>query len=160
MKEYTGNPRAVGEQYTFMRGDGSSETRVVTAVERSTIFGGDDDGWLQESELVSRTEAADPTTLPCGVCGKVIGETDWAWAAIRLNGPVHVGCFMSDEELRAEYEADQTTPCTGCDAVCDDCEGGGHVLHFADGVNNATIFPDGRIERHPEPLSGSGEKQQ
>jgi hypothetical protein len=52
MRSYVDRPKQIGEHFTITDLDDSESEYVVTAVERSTIFGSDDNGWIEESQLV------------------------------------------------------------------------------------------------------------
>ena len=140
-REYTTTPRVLGEEYTERRGNGVEVTYVVTLLEPCSLFD-ETDGWKQHSEPVHVTDPPDPTSLPCVVCDELIADRDWAWAAMSENGPVHDNCFMDDAELLALLDEPDE------DGELAD------VLHYADGVNNATICRDGRIFRHAAGLGG------
>lgn len=121
---FTDDPREVGKQYTIKHGTGVKETRLIIRVKQITDGSILDGGFSEVSQVVRRTEAPDPCSLSCSVCDEPIASREWDWAAMQENGPVHVGCFMTADALRAKLDE--------VNELCDE-------LIFCDGVNNCRI---------------------
>lgn len=79
--------------------------------------------------------------LVCFKCLEPITGDDWTYTLFG-NGPIHSRHRLTDDQLLAMLD--------GLDEDDEAC----NALHYADGIDNADIYRDGRVVDRELPLSG------